>query len=109
MLTLYGIFCAHSGAGHRWQGAQRLVQLPERFKQAIDRCENRCQDADAYLAEWRKAVPHPVEVRPPKLLHWRQPTPDATYDTERLRSADQRRGQQAYHLWEACVAILAFP
>ncbi len=39
------------------------VQLPERFEQAIDRCAMKvgARDADAYLAEWRKAEPYHVE------------------------------------------------
>ncbi|WP_424933207.1 virulence factor [Amaricoccus macauensis] len=39
------------------------VQLPERFEQAIDRCAMKvgAKDADAYLAEWRKAAPYEVE------------------------------------------------
>jgi hypothetical protein len=37
--------------------------LPPRFEQAIDRCAMKvgAQDADAYLAEWRKAAPYEVE------------------------------------------------
>ncbi len=47
------------GKGRR--GAKR--QLSERFEQAIDRCAMKvgAKDADAYLAEWRKAPPYPVE------------------------------------------------
>ena len=39
------------------------VQLSERFEQAIDRCAMKigAKDADAYLAEWRKAAPYEVE------------------------------------------------
>ena len=38
-------------------------QLPERFEQAIDMAAMRAgkQDTDAYLAEWRKSDPVPVE------------------------------------------------
>lgn len=41
------------GSGRR--GIKR--PLPERFEQAIDRCAMKigAKDADAYLAEWRKA------------------------------------------------------
>jgi hypothetical protein len=37
--------------------------LPERFEQAIDRCAMKvgARDADAYLAEWRRGKPYPVE------------------------------------------------
>ena len=47
------------GKGRR--GAK--VQLTERFEQAIDRCAMKigAKDADAYLAEWRKAAPYEVE------------------------------------------------
>lgn len=47
------------GKGRR--GAK--VQLPERFEQAIDRCAMKidAKDADAYLAEWRKAKPYTVD------------------------------------------------
>ncbi len=38
-------------------------QLPERFEQAIDMAAMRAgkRDTDAYLAEWRKADPEPIE------------------------------------------------
>jgi hypothetical protein len=37
--------------------------LSERFEQAIDRCAMKvgAKDADAYLAEWRRADPYSVE------------------------------------------------
>lgn len=39
------------------------VQLTERFEQAIDRVAMKigAKDADAYLAEWRKATPYSVD------------------------------------------------
>ena len=42
------------------------VKLTERFEQAIDRCAMKigAKDADAYLAEWRKARPFTVEGDP---------------------------------------------
>jgi hypothetical protein len=50
------------GSGRR---ATKLP-LPERFEQAIDRCAMKvgARDADAYLAEWRKAEPYHVEGEP---------------------------------------------
>ncbi len=38
-------------------------QLPERFEAAIDRCAMKvgARDTDAYLAEWRRGEPVPVE------------------------------------------------
>ena len=43
--------------------AAAKVKLTERFEQAIDRCAMKigARDADAYLAEWRKAAPYAVE------------------------------------------------
>ncbi len=40
------------------------VQLPERFEQAIDRAAMKTGAAgsDAYLAQWRKADPFPVDA-----------------------------------------------
>ena len=40
--------------------------LPERFEQAIDRAAMKvgAKDADAYLAEWRRADPYSVEGEP---------------------------------------------
>ena len=42
------------------------VQLSERFEQAIDRCAMKigAKDADAYLAEWRKAASGEIEGEP---------------------------------------------
>lgn len=39
------------------------IQLTERFEQAIDRVAMKigAKDADAYLAEWRKATPYSVD------------------------------------------------
>ncbi len=38
-------------------------QLPERFEQAIDMAAMKAnkRDTDAYLAEWRKSEPEPIE------------------------------------------------
>jgi len=42
------------------------VQLTERFEKAIDRVAMKigAKDADAYMAEWRKAAPYEVEGEP---------------------------------------------
>jgi hypothetical protein len=42
------------------------VQLTERFEQAIDRVAMKvgARDADAYMAEWRKAAPYEAEGEP---------------------------------------------
>ena len=50
------VICGKGRRGHK-------IQLPERFEQAIDRAAMKvgAKDADAYLAEWRKAAPYHVE------------------------------------------------
>ncbi|MFK7753954.1 MAG: virulence factor [Sedimentitalea sp.] len=50
------------GKGRR--GTKRV--LAERFEQAIDRAAMKvnAKDADAYLAEWRKAAPFTVDGEP---------------------------------------------
>lgn len=47
-------------AGKGRRAAKRA--LPERFEKAIDRCAMKvgARDSDAYLAEWRKALPAEV-------------------------------------------------
>ncbi len=72
------------GKGRR--GAKR--QLPERFEQAIDRAAMKvnAKDADAYLAEWRKADPFVVEGDPEEIVEAEAARLDQDYDTERLKS-----------------------
>ena len=62
--------------------------LPERFEQAIDRCAMKigAKDADAYLAEWRKAAPYQVEGEPDAIAAAEAARLDAEYDTERLKT-----------------------
>ena len=64
------------------------VKLTERFEQAIDRCamKSGARDADAYLAEWRKATPFPVEGDQGAVAEAEAARIEATYDTERLKS-----------------------
>ena len=52
---------AETGGGDHGRGA--LLQLPERFEQAIDRCAMKigARDSDSYLAEWRKVPSGTVE------------------------------------------------
>ncbi len=71
------------------------VQLPERFEQAIDRCAMKigAKDADAYLAEWRKAVPYPVEGEPAEIAAAEAARLDAEYDTDRLKALIQAEGR----------------
>ncbi|MEM8869640.1 MAG: virulence factor [Pseudomonadota bacterium] len=71
------------GKGRR--GAK--VQLPERFEQAIDRCAMKvgARDADAYLAEWRKAAPYSVEGDPQDVASAEAARLEAEYDNEKIK------------------------
>jgi len=64
------------------------VKLTERFEQAIDRCAMKigAKDADAYLAEWRKADPFTVEGEQMEVAQAEAAKIEAGYDTERLKS-----------------------
>ena len=64
------------------------VKLSERFEQAIDRCAMKigAKDADAYLAEWRKAEPFAVEGEQMDVAQAEAAKIEATYDTERLKT-----------------------
>ena len=70
------------------------VQLPERFEQAIDRCAMKigAKDADAYLAEWRKADPYPVEGEATEVAASEAARLVAEYDTERLKTLINAEG-----------------
>ncbi|MBN2630795.1 MAG: virulence factor [Rhodobacteraceae bacterium] len=72
------------GKGRR--GAK--VQLSERFEQAIDRCAMKvgAKEADAYLAEWRKADAYTVEGDDMAVAQTEAARLEATYDTERLKA-----------------------
>lgn len=71
------------------------VQLPERFEQAIDRCAMKvgAKDADAYLAEWRKAPPYEVEGEAEEVAKTEAARLDATYDTARLKALIESEGR----------------
>ncbi len=64
------------------------VQLPERFEQAIDRCAMKigAKDADAYLAEWRKAAPYAVDGEAADVASAEAARLDAEYDLDRIKS-----------------------
>lgn len=65
------------------------VQLPERFEQAIDRCAMKigAKDADAYLAEWRKAQPYEVEGDDPDAIAKSEAARlEAEFDTARIKT-----------------------
>ena len=71
------------------------VKLTERFEQAIDRCAMKigARDADAYLAEWRKAPPYTVEGEPDAVAASEAAKIEATYDTDRLKSLINAEGR----------------
>lgn len=72
------------GKGRRAQ----KVQLPERFEQAIDRCAMKvgAKDADAYLADWRKADPVEVAGSDEQVASATATELEAAYDADRLRA-----------------------
>lgn len=78
------------GKGRR--GAK--VQLTERFEQAIDRCAMKigAKDADAYLAEWRKADPYEVEGDQEEVARAEAARLEAEFDTPRLKALINAEG-----------------
>ncbi|WP_333830004.1 virulence factor [Pararhodobacter sp.] len=64
------------------------VQLSERFEQAIDRAAMKggARDADAYLAEWRKADPYDVAGEAEEVARAEAARLEAAYDTGRLKA-----------------------
>ncbi|MDE4096545.1 MULTISPECIES: virulence factor [Rhodobacterales] len=72
------------GKGRR--GAKR--QLEERFEQAIDRAAMKvnAKDADAYLAEWRKAAPFAAEGDPAEIAEAEAVRLEGEFDQERLKA-----------------------
>lgn len=78
------------GKGRR--GEKRI--LPERFEQAIDRAAMKvgADDADAYLAEWRKAAPYTVEGEDAAVADAEAARLDAEYDRERIKALIAKEG-----------------
>jgi Virulence factor len=70
------------------------VKLTERFEQAIDRCAMKigAKDADAYLAEWRKAPPVEMPGEATEIARAEAARIEAEYDTERLKALIQNEG-----------------
>ena len=68
--------------------AASKVKLTERFEQAIDRVAMKvgARDADAYLAEWRKAAPYPVEGEQAEVAANEAARLEAEFDTARLKT-----------------------
>ncbi|MEL6522466.1 MAG: virulence factor [Pseudomonadota bacterium] len=78
------------GKGRR--GSKRL--MPERFEQAIDRCAMKvgATDSDAYLSEWRKADPYPVEGEQEAVADAEVARLAEEYDTNRIKSLIENDG-----------------
>ncbi|MQY41428.1 hypothetical protein GG681_02140 [Epibacterium sp. SM1969] len=72
------------GKGRR--GTKKV--LHERFEQAIDRAAMKvgAKDADAYLAEWRKADPFTVEGEAEDIATAEVERLETEYDRERLKA-----------------------
>lgn len=71
------------------------VQLSERFEKAIDRCAMKigAKDADAYMAEWRKAPAYVVEGEQDAVAASEAARLEAEYDTERLQALIDAEGK----------------
>ena len=78
------------GKGRR--GSKR--QLAERFEQAIDRAAMKvnAKDADAYLAEWRKAAPYAVEGEPGDVAEAEAVRLETEYDSTRIKALIDNEG-----------------
>ncbi len=78
------------GRGRR--GAK--APLPERFEQAIDRVAMKvgARDADAYMAEWRKAAPVEVPGEDAEIAKTEAARIAAEYDSARLRALIDNEG-----------------
>lgn len=68
--------------------------LPERFEQAIDRAAMKvgAADTDAYLSEWRKAAPYPVEGEAADVVTAEAERLDKEYDQDRLKALIENDG-----------------
>ena len=68
--------------------AAAKVKLTERFEQAIDRCAMKigAKDADAYLAEWRKADPYDMPGDQTEVAARVAAEIEATYTSDRLKT-----------------------
>lgn len=74
------VICGKGRRGHK-------IQLPERFEQAIDRAAMKvgAKDADAYLAEWRKAAPYDVEGDDKEVAISEVARIEAEYDSAKIK------------------------
>ena len=75
--------------------AAAKVKLTERFEQAIDRCAMKigAKDADAYLAEWRKAPPVEMSGDPAEVAASEAARLETHYTNDRLKSLIQSDGR----------------
>ena len=73
-------------AGKGRRGAKQ--QLTERFEQAIDRAAMRTGAAgtDAYLAEWRKAVPYQIDGDQDDIVKSEAARLETEYGRERIKA-----------------------
>ena len=78
------------GKGRR--GQKRI--LPERFEQAIDRAAMKvnARDADAYLAEWRKADPYEMDGDPDQIADAEATRLETEYDSARIKALIDNEG-----------------
>jgi len=72
------------------------VKLSERFEQAIDRCAMKigAKDADAYLAEWRKAAAFTVDGDPAEVAAAEAAKIEDTYTNDRLKALINADGRE---------------
>lgn len=73
------------------------VQLEERFEQAIDRAAMKvgAKDADAYLADWRKAAPFTVDGDPQEVAKAEAARLEAEYDSDMIKQLIANDGNAA--------------
>lgn len=70
-------------------------QLPERFEQAIDMAAMRAgkRDTDAYLAEWRKSDPEPIDGEDLEVLASAEAARlEAEYSVEKVKALIEKGG-----------------
>ncbi len=71
------------------------IQLPERFEQAIDRCAMKvgAKDADAYLADWRKAPPFAIEGDAQEIAATQAAMLEREFDQVRVKALIDNEGR----------------
>ena len=86
---------AERGRGRKRESAK--IELPDRFAKAIDAAAMRgdAADADAYLADWRRAEPTDCGEDLEAEAKAAADRLDAEYDAERLRGLIKGGGDEA--------------